>query len=239
MKSLRLLSLFAIGAAPALLAGPCVTGTLQSYIALGTTGCTLGPFTDKDFAFTDISGIPITASDITVTPVFTSTGSGPALSDLEFTSPLFNVTGSQSLKLLIAYFWDAADIRSLDEVMNDPVTPPALSQLTINGCENANFVGSTCPTTMFTLLLQAMNLSQTMVSASENFTPGTVSTLGMRDTIEIDGNNCSPNPSFICADITDFHDTAQTPEPSALLLSLLPAVLGVGLWHRRRHLHAR
>ena len=235
MRLLRLLSLFAIGAVPALLAGPCVTGTLSSYIALGSTGCSLGPFTDKDFAFTDISGIPITANDITVTPLFTSPSSGPALSDLNFTSPLFSVSGSNSLKISIAYFWDAADIRGLEEVMNDPVTAPGLASLSISACENANFVGLSCPTTLLGPLVLADNGSNPMPHGSFSFVPNTVSTLGMQDILELDGNGTGS-----ASDLGGYHDIAQTPEPSALVLGLLPVVVGLGFpWLRRRHLHLR
>jgi len=79
--------------------------------------------------------------------------------------------------------------------------------------------------------------------ATQTF-PTPVSTLGFRDTIEIDGNNCTPdltvNPTGTCADITHFADTATLPEPSAIVLGLIPAGGEVLLgWLRRRCLHPR
>lgn len=234
MKSLRLLSLFAIGAASALWAGPCVTGTLQSYIALGTTGCTIGNFTDKDFAFTDISGVPITASNITVTPTITIPSSGPALFDLDFTSPNFTVSGAQSLEIRIAYFWDAADVRGLEDVMNDPVTSPGLASLTISACENASFIGTICPTTLVGPLVLSDNGTTPNPTGSFSFVPGTVTTLGMLDVLQLEGNGTGS------ATASGYHDIAETPEPSALFLGLVPLSVGIGFGLlKRRRLHPR
>jgi hypothetical protein len=119
--------------------------------------------------------------------------------------------------------------------MNDPVTAPGLASLSISACENANFVGLVCPTTLIGPLVLADNGSNPMPQGSFSFVPNTVSTLGMQDILELDGNGTGS-----ASDPGGYHDIAQTPEPSALVLGLLPVVVGFGFpWLRRRRLHLR
>lgn len=238
MRSFRLVSLLALAAASALFANPCVTGTLTSYISLGVTGCTIGPFTVKDFTFSVISSTqPVTSSDVTLSPSIVGIMQNLGIGPTNPLSPIGFVAGpADSIKFQIAYFWDPGSLGSYDDAMYDPVTPPGFSRLTIDGCENANFVGLVCPTTAFTLTLAATTASQTHVTASRNFaTP--VTTLGIRDTIDIEGMNCA---EVKCADITGITDTSTLPEPSSLTLGLLPAAGGLlCAWFRRRSLHPR
>lgn len=227
VRSFNPLLTFGLAVAPVLFASTCVPDTLANYEALGSAGCTNGIFDVKDFTFTLLaSTVPIEASDITVTPSLGSNAFG-----LDFTSPKFNVSGPNLIEFQIGYFWDPGDIRSADEVMNDPVLPPGLSQLTVLGCENANFTGLVCPTTPFMLVLAATNPTETTVTASQPFTPGTVTTVGYLDTVLLAGNGSGS------ADIVDFKDSLTTvPEPSTLILVLLP--LGAGVVRRfRRRLH--
>ena len=58
-------------------AAPCMTGTLASYIAMASVGCTLGNLTMSDFAYkasADGGAGEITADQITVTPLLVPTG---------------------------------------------------------------------------------------------------------------------------------------------------------------------
>jgi hypothetical protein len=234
MRSIKLLSLLAVAAAPALLASPCTTNSLSNYLLLSPiTGCALGPYNVKDWMFTVITSTNgITASDIQVSPT-----AGGGVYTFDFTSPTgkFIAGPADTIKFEVDYFWDPGPWQGLDEVMNDPVTSPGLSQLTVNACENGNFP---CGGSTFSLLLQATNPSQTHVTAAHVFPPGVVTTLGIQDLVEIDGNSCTPPiGSSVCADITNFTDISA-PEPSALILSLLPA--GAAFFLRRKlRLHPR
>jgi hypothetical protein len=220
MRFTKLVCLWALAAAPVILATPCTTGTLASYIALGSTGCMDGIFNVEDFTFNVISStIPITASDIDVTPIVTSNNFS-----LEFSSPLFlSVTSTNSIDVQIGYLWDPGDIGSIREAMDDPPVFPGESSVTIDACENANFVANACPTTLATTQLFDDELVRTL-NKSIIFPPG-VTSLGMLDTVFLAGNGGS-------ADITDFSDTVVTPEPSTLVL--VPIAAGVLFALRRR-----
>jgi hypothetical protein len=218
MRLTKVVFLWALAAAPVVLASPCTSGTLASYIALGSTGCMEGVFNVEDFTFSVIStsGVTITANDIDVTPSATSTS-------LQFSSSLFNVSGTNSIDVQIGYLWDPGDLSDLREVLNDPPVFPGESSVTIDACENSNFVSGVCPTTLATGLLfddqQVRTLTATII-----IPPG-VTSLGMEDTIYLAGNGTGS------ADITNFSDTV-VPEPATLVL--VPAGAGVLFALRRR-----
>ena len=223
MRFTKLVCLWALAAAPVILATPCTTGTLASYIALGSTGCMNGLVNVEDFTFTVISTtIPITANDITISPM-----PGANNFDLQFSSPLFlNVSGTNSIDVQIGYSWDPEDLGSLREVMNDPPVAPGVSSITILACENAFFTTGVCPTKPATaLLIDNPGEQERILNATIIFPPG-VTTLGMEDTISLAGNGTGS------ADITSFSDTVVTPEPATFLL--VPAGAGVLFAWRRR-----
>lgn len=87
---------FAQAAPPA-----CVSGTLASYIALGTGGCTAGTVTLADFAYAAKAGggaPKIPASQIQVTPVFAI----PSTGGLTF-SAKWGVSPGQTQESIIKY----------------------------------------------------------------------------------------------------------------------------------------
>jgi hypothetical protein len=223
MRFTKLVSLWALAAAPVVLATPCTTGTLASYIALGSTGCMNGAFNVEDFTFSVISStIPITANDIDVTPSATSSNFS-----LQFSSLLFDVSSTDSIEVQIGYLWDPEDLSSLREAMSDPPVFPGESSITIDACENANFLPSGCPTTLATAQLFD-NGEMRILNATVIFPPG-VTSLAMLDTISLAGNGCGEP---VCADITNYSDTVATPEPATLVL--VPAAAGVLFAWRRR-----
>jgi len=80
-----LLAIAALVSLP-LSAAPCATGSLASYIALGSTGCTLGNLTVGSFTYQSSSSggaAAITEDQITVTPLLIPTGTF----GLKFTAP--------------------------------------------------------------------------------------------------------------------------------------------------------
>jgi hypothetical protein len=92
-----LLSMASIGAA----APACVPGTLTSYLALGSTGCTVGPVTFANFAYIAKAGggAPKISSDqIQVTPSLQI----PATGGFIF-SAKWSVTGGQMQESVIRY----------------------------------------------------------------------------------------------------------------------------------------
>lgn len=77
MKTLLLLAVSVVLLRVPGLAAPCTTGTLASYIALGSAGCVLGNLTVSGFAYkASASGgaAEITADQITVTPLLPPVG---------------------------------------------------------------------------------------------------------------------------------------------------------------------
>jgi hypothetical protein len=225
MRVSRLLPvIFALATAPGLSASMCVTDPLSDYIALGTTGCQVGPLTVTNFSFSTImSTVTILASDITVTPVV----SGDTL-ELMFTSPEFDVSGSDMAKYLLSYTWDPGDIRGLEDVMyaNSPVFPGFASVTTV-ACEDAPFGAALCPTTTATLMVSDNGVTANLVDSTA-FSPP-IGTLGLRNTLELDGNGAS-------SEIAGFSNVLTLPEPATwgtVLLAL--GLLSLGrMWTRRR-----
>ena len=118
-------------------ANPCVKATLASYIA--SRGCTMEGLFFNNFSFqvASVSGgaVPIGASDIAVTPLAVSNSDG-----LTFTSGGFSVTGTGAVSYIIGYTEDPeGDIRSMDDVLDDPVIPPGVGRSVSQGCLGFSF----------------------------------------------------------------------------------------------------
>ena len=96
---MRNLLLFAASIALSPVAGsaaPCMPGTLADYIALGSSGCTLGNLQVAAFAYQGKAGggaPEITADQISVTPVLAPTGNFA----LQFTAPWGVQSGQRQL----------------------------------------------------------------------------------------------------------------------------------------------
>ncbi len=217
MRSIRLtlLLLLTLSATPALFAAACAPALLSVYDAPGFT-CDAGSFTVKDFVYSQITGtvtIPDTA--ITVTPVF-----GPDTVGLQFSSSQFTVSGADFTKYLLAYTWDPGDIRGFTDFLDtDPPVFPGLAQITTDLCLDAAWVGTSCSTTTATVTVSDDGVTQ-IHTASVTFSP-TIGTLGVRNTIELDGNGAS-------AEFTSFTNQLDIPEPSTIGFGLMALVLWGG-----------
>jgi hypothetical protein len=224
MRLLSILLLPAAALATAISPVPsCVTASLASYIALGSTGCQVGPLAVVDFSFTAVKGnnVTILPSDVTVTPV----PSGPSYA-LQFSSPKFTASNSDIIRYLIAYTWDPGDIRSLDDVLNDPPIPPGFAKITSDICVDAAFTRGICPT--FVTTLSVFDGIGTQLTASVVFTPP-VATLGIRNTIDLEGGG--PGGSVT---LNSFGSDVTVPEPGTALLGVLSVALaGLSKRHRR------
>ena len=226
MFARRALLVLAVLGAGILQAAPlCTIGSLASYEALGSTGCLNGEFLVKDFAFsvTAMGGgaIPVTDAAILVTPTSTAVGTF----GLSFSSGGFSVTGMQFVQYLIAYTWDPRNIRSMDDLLVDPVTPPGLVKITTDGCVGAAFVGPVCSTFINTVIVSDDGVTP-VTSSKVFFSPAVVSVLGIRNTIDLQGN-VNGSASF-----ESFANEASAPEPATWITAA--ACLGALLMRRRR-----
>jgi hypothetical protein len=186
---------------PLAAANVCVSGnTLDTYVALGSTGCTIGSLTVKDFIFSvGPSGggaTPIADTAINVIVHSPTGGFG-----LEFRSSGFSVTGTQFVNYLIGYTWDpTGDIRNASDIL-DPGNADILTDL----CINAAFVGSSCAGSTHTLHVFQGGPSQ--LTDSFDFAP--TGLLGIRNNIALTSNG-----SF-----TSIEDSVLIPEPGTTALA--------------------
>jgi len=205
-----------------LAAGPlCVTDTLASYIALGSSGCSLGVYTLKDFAFgpnTAGGGATLALnSSITVTPMTIG-----GVNALGFSSPVWSagVTSSQFTTYQIAYFWDPGPIRSLADVLfaQSPVFPGKV-QINSTACLGSNFPCGINPTASVQVSDDGVTLALRDIQYFS-----TVSLMGVIDTIDLHANGAS-------ADFQSYGSFINIPEP-ALALPICFALAVFWRWRR-------
>jgi len=209
MPGSKSLLIVALAFAPELSASVCVTDPLSSYIALGATGCQIGSMNVVNFSFSTIlSTVIILASDITVTPVIAND-----TLELTFTSPQFNLSGSDIAEYLIAYTWDPGDVRGLEDVMdaNSPVFP-GFASLTTTICEDAAFIGSVCPASTTTLMVSDNGITANLIDAT-TFSPP-IGIVGVSNVIELNANGAS-------SEIGGFSNVVILPEPATWATGLL------------------
>jgi hypothetical protein len=212
----RCLCLLVICSAPGLAAAICATGTLASYEALGAGGCQIGSLTVNNFSYAMLSGtVTIPDTSITVTPSVVSNTLG-----LTFSSPLFSVSGTDSAVYMLGYTWDPGDIRSLEDILNTN-TPvfPGLARISTLACLDSAFSGAICPTTT-DLLVVSHNGIIANTPNTVTFSPP-IGILGIRNTIETDGNGAS-------SEFTSFENVVTLPEPSTLASCLLFSLVMFG-----------
>jgi hypothetical protein len=193
----------------------CSPGTFASYEALGSTGCTVGPFTVKDFSFTVLSGSgSVTDSTILVTP----TNSALTVWGLNFASGGFSVTGSESVQYLLAYTWDPTDdIQSLDDIMDPPFAVPlGFAKVTTDACLNAAFSGPVCSTSTVSISVFQDGVSPQLFAAV-SFSP--VPVLGIRNVIDLEAKGASAGFDSLT------NEVAIVPEPSTALTGLVMIIL--------------
>ena len=171
-------------AASSLLAGPCAPDTLANYLSLPPSGCTVGPLTVNAFSFSvqSSSGSPaiLAASMINVTPEI------GAEYGLNFTSSGFSVSGNDAVVYIIGFTEDPeGPIRSLDDVLDDPVTAPGRGEVDTLGCLGAAFSGAICSTSTVSVMVFDAGTSSHLAD-SIVFTGVTI--LGIRKTISLNGN---------------------------------------------------
>jgi hypothetical protein len=241
MRLIRILVLSTLGVVPSLIAGPCTTAALSVYDGGGFT-CTqtigLETYTLKDVSYSFISGtVTIADSAITVTPVTGVTsiyGSTLPFFGLKFSSGLLSVAGTDSAKYQLTYFWDPGNIRGFFDTLDDPVVDPALAQITTDLCFNGEF-GVVCPPAPVTATVTVFDngtTSQLVGHSPLLMGPPCIPplcTLGVRDTIELDGGGPGNSAAF-----TDFVDQVVVgPEPRTWISGFLVLALLLPRFRRR------
>ena len=204
-------------------AGPCMPDTLANYILLPPAGCTAGVLNFSNFSFTlgphGGSAVLIGAADITVSPDVVGGQFG-----LDFTSSGFNVSGTGFATYIIRFTEDPdGDIRSLDDVLNDPVMIPGVGRVDSLGCLNAAF-SPTCPTSTVSVSVFDDGIAPQLKN-SITF-PG-VPVLGVQHTISLDAHGTGS------VSINGFTSQSQIPEPSTCWLAV-PPVLALILLRKSR-----
>jgi hypothetical protein len=187
---------------------PCVPGTLTSYIALASTGCSVGPTTlvFRDFSLSLVSAsggaLPVGPASIIVSPIISGQKFG-----LNYASAGFNVTPGQFIQYLLSYTIDDPPIiHGFEMNMFDPPTPPGMSSITSVECFGAAFIGSICPTSTITQMVSDNGITPSLTDV-QLFAPFSI--VGDRSTITLDAHLGGT------ADIISFTQLAiVVPEPA-------------------------
>jgi len=198
-------------------ASACNVGTLSSYLALGTAGCTIDNKTFTHFGYSGAGTFPIPASEITVTPcpssLCSSTGVLPGEEGFVFNAA-WQVGPGQTLDSLIAYTvtsgTDIVDVFLAAAGMSAGGGGLASVAETLSNGEN--------------LTVSTLGPS----SASVTF-PGVTSLTVLKD-IALTGGAGAARISDVA---NGFSQSPQTPEPGSMLL-LGSGLLGLAGLARRR-----
>jgi hypothetical protein len=194
-------------------AGPCVAGSLTSYISLGASGCNVGALRYFNFAYAT-SGVENSAS-ILVTP----NGS--------LTSPGFGMSGflsdpGSSTTFSINYTVDPPPIIVRQFALLDPPMNDIFFDL--NLCEDQLFGGgSLCADLSAPLNLHVDNTSPPTSLGGFLTLPTVASTIDVHETLTM-------GPGSSVDDVITHTDVS--PEPATLGLTAV-ALLAVGAWKRR------
>jgi len=118
---------------------------------------------------------------------------------------------------LLAYTWDPSPIRSLEDILNTS-TPvfPGLAKITTDACRDAAFSGTSCPTSIDTLVVSHDGITPNLVASVAYVPP--IATIGIRNTIELDANGAS-------SQFTDFTNLVFVPEPATFAGTLFAVAL--------------
>jgi hypothetical protein len=208
------------------LSATCTATTLNNYIALGATGCSLGHVVFFGFAFTVVASgggiVPASASDVTVTPVVIDEHY-----NLNFSSTRFTASGNEFVTYLLGYTVDPHPIITFaDELQVESPIFPGLVSVTTELCLNAPFTpsctGNPAAAIVFDNGINAQLLDSVVFPP---IPPANV--LGVRNNISLQANGSS-------ADFSSFTNSVGfVAEPSDKLLTGL-GVLALFWCFRRR-----
>jgi hypothetical protein len=188
-------------------AGPCMPDTLAHYETL--TSCNVGPLIFSGFTFSQSGTVTVGDTNIMVAPVFGIIDTDYGLS---FTSTGFKVSGTDTSTYVITYLEDpTGPIRSLDDVLDDPVLAPGRAEVDTVGCLGAAFTGAICPTSTVSIMVFDDGIAP-QKTASVSFPGQTM--VGIQNMILLKGNTTgSVNMNGVAV-------ASQVPEPGTGWLSL-------------------
>jgi hypothetical protein len=201
--------------------GPgCATGSLATYIALGSSGCSISPFVFSSFNFARVgtgAGLGINENNITVTP--TSDFTTP----FTFTSGNFHLTGEDTAIVQINFLIDPPPpIVPGFQLDLFTATPSGGGQAIVDAdlCVGGLFLGTACTGggTFFSLEVFYKSFADGSFTAKLSDTVKFEATLiDVRETVTLLANGG-------IADITGFGNKfAPVPEPATI------GVIGAGL----------
>jgi hypothetical protein len=205
-------------------AASCQTTTLDTYIALGSSGCTVGQFSFTGFSFGVMGSsggpAPVAASAIMVTPFQSGNEYG-----LTYSSNGFNVSTGQKIQYLLSYVvGDPPIIHGFATSMRtDPPMFPGIATITSDECLGANFSGSTCPDPTASETVFSNGLIS-VLDASQSFGPEGL--IGDQTTITLDATSGGS------AEFISLSEGVLVPEPGTVVPVLLAVT--VLLWLRMR-----
>ena len=207
----------------ALFAAPCVSGTLQSYINLGVTGCSVGGVDYSAFSLVpgQFGATQISPGSINITP------GGTQLQTMLLLS--LNQTANAGMLLETIFRVRAAGLLSTASIaLNSPtVTGDGAVTGILDVCAGGNFAGSAptgCPTTARSALVFATAGGPNQLSDSVSFAPS--SFFDIFFDVSIDGGSTGR------ATLTSTSlGVNAVPEPSAIIL----VALGIGAIGIRRY----
>jgi hypothetical protein len=198
----------------------CTPTTLNNYIALGATGCSLGHVAFFGFVFTVVAfggGIaPASASDVTVTPTVIDEHYS-----LNFFSTRFAATGSEFVTYLLAYTVDPHPIITFsDELQVESPKFPGLVSVTTDLCLNAPFtpscLGSPAAVMVFDNGISAQFLDSVVFPP---IPPGNL--LGIRNNVSLQANGSSADFSSLTNSVGFVVEPTDTLLTGSGLLGLL------------------
>ena len=205
-------------------AASCTTGTLDTYMALSSAGCTIGQLTFARFGFQTVSSsggaTAITPSQIMVTPTVSGGQYG-----LTYSSNAFSATAGQKIQYLLAYsIADPPIIHGFATAMKtDPPVFPGIASITSNECLGAEFTGSTCPGPTDSETVFSNGVVSSL--SAEDFFPS-VSLIDDQTTITLDASSGGS------AEFQSFSESAvSSPEPAEALATGIALLM---LLFRRR-----
>jgi hypothetical protein len=206
-------------------AAPCTTETLADYIALGSTGCTIGSYTFYNFQLTADTATggatAVTAADIEVSglgPTGTSGATGgeapffPTDVGVDFDT-VWAVTAGQTLDDNITFDVSvgtgAANVTDAGLVQDSSVTGNGGVTVSEKGCSG---IVAPCTNTWGVATNDTTFVSDSIFTAT--------GTLSVEKDIAVSGNGGTANLS----NVADVFSTSEVPEPRALSM-----LLGLGL----------
>jgi hypothetical protein len=196
-------------------AGTCAPDTLANYELLPAAGCTVNGLSFSGFMFSSTAtgtGVAVPASSIMVSPTTTNGEQG-----LMFSSGGWSVGAMGKVVYVITYTEDpSGDIRSMDDVLDDPVVVPGIGRVDTLGCLGAAFSGGIC--SMSTVSVSVFDDGIAPVKmASTNFAG--VHILGIQQTVTLASSTSGTGLGSGSASITDFGGQSFVPEPSTVWLA--------------------